>query len=351
MLQKVYVAKLDGFSLTLSQLSKLFTEWGYSHYYAVLFWKYLYQEQLWNIDQMGKIREELRILIKENISVLPLVQKFITKSSDNLTTKYLLQLQDRETIETVYMQYQQRVTACISTQVGCAMGCVFCATGQMGLSRSLTVGEIVGQALHIHKEAKKEGKNFRNIVLMGMGEPLHNYQAVKTAVEIISHQQGLGIAAKHITLSTVGLVPQIYQMADDNFPVRLAVSLHGSNDEDREALVPIAKKWSLSELMDACKYYTNKMGWHIFFEWTLIDGKNDTVEIAAQLGNLLKNIPAHVNLIPLNPVDNYDHLPSNLKAAKIFQEILWEFEIPSTLRQRRGIDINAGCGQLKKSFR
>lgn len=342
---------LNSYNLTLNELINKFSEWGYSKFYAVQFWKYLYQGHVTKIENMTSLRSDLRDVLSEKITIIPLTEKYKIHSSDNLTIKYLLGMEDKKEIETVYMQYNNRVTGCISTQVGCGMGCVFCATGQMGFSRNLSAGEIVGQAMHIDSQAISMGKKFRNIVLMGMGEPLHNYKEVKKAIQIVTNQQGLGIAGKHITLSTVGLVPQIYQMADDKLPVRLAVSLHGSTDEERQSLIPIATKWSLADLMAACKYYTDKMGWHIMFEWTLIEGKNDSLEIATRLCELLKNIPSHINLIQLNPIDGYAENPANNDAAKAFQNKLKEFGIPSTLRQRRGIDINAGCGQLKNKLR
>jgi 23S rRNA (adenine2503-C2)-methyltransferase len=273
-------------------------------------------------------------------------------SSDNTTQKYLLRLADNQTIETVLMQFEgragdPRATACISTQVGCAMGCVFCATGQMGFTRHLTPGEIVGQVLYVDDALQAQGQHLRNIVLMGMGEPLHNYDNVMTAVAILTDHKGLSIAPKHITLSTVGIVPGIRRLADEASPIRLAVSLHGATDEERQALVPPAKRWPLAELIDACHYYIDRRQRRIFFEWTLIDGENDMPEQAHALGRLLRGMEAHVNLIPLNPTTGYDGQPTRSAAAKQFQAILADYGLPSTIRQRRGIDIAAGCGQLR----
>jgi 23S rRNA (adenine2503-C2)-methyltransferase len=256
---------------------------------------------------------------------------------------------------------------------------VFCATGQMGFVRHLTAGEIVAQAMHVDAAlretsgdattlplpgSKRGGGNpppladpaspsphdrherLRNIVLMGMGEPLHNYEAVMQAIDILRDGNGLALGAKKITLSTVGVIPGIIRLADEARPLNLAVSLHGATQEERAALVPVAKKWPLDELMEACRYYIAKLDRRIFYEWTLIEGKNDTAESAHAVGRLLKGQQAQVNLIPLNPTNGYDGEATGREAAHRFQQILTEYGLPSTVRQRRGIDIAAGCGQL-----
>ena len=227
------------------------------------------------------------------------------------------------------------------------MGCVFCATGQMGFERHLTPGEIVAQVLYVQRILRQQNEELRNIVLMGMGEPLHNYEATMTAVDTLTHHKGIAIAPKHITLSTVGVVPGIRRLADENRPIKLAVSLHAATDAERQALVPPAKRWPLAELLSACRYYIEKRQRRIFFEWTLIDSQNDTPEQAHALGRLLQGMAAHVNLIPLNPTGGYEGQPSQGSAVQQFQAILNHYGLPSTVRQRRGIDIHAGCGQLR----
>jgi 23S rRNA (adenine2503-C2)-methyltransferase len=273
------------------------------------------------------------------------------RSSDGLTRKFLLKLGDGQTIETVLMGYDGRHTVCVSTQAGCAMGCVFCATGQMGFVRHLRPGEIVAQVLHARRILKQIAptRRLRNLVMMGMGEPLHNIDAVMRALDIISDVRGIGIGPSKIAISTVGVVPGIQRMADENSPYRLAVSLHGSTEEERSALVPASKRWSLEMLISACRDYGARTGKRVFFEWTLIEGKNDSPETAARLAGLLDGIDAHINLIPLNPTGGFSGHAS--KSGHAFQRILRAAGFPCTFRQRRGIDVAAGCGMLKADKR
>ena len=269
-------------------------------------------------------------------------------SSDALTRKFLLRLGDGQTIETVVMGFKGRHTACLSTQAGCAMGCVFCATGQMGFVRHLRPGEIVAQVRHAQLALRAAGRDrLRNLVLMGMGEPLHNYDAVMSALEIITDRRGLNLAPGKITISTVGVVPGILRMAAERRPYHLAVSLHGATEEERSALVPASRRWPLAELMEACRTYFAETGRRIFFEWTLIAGANDSPAQAGRLAALLTGLDAHVNLIPLNPTGGFAGTATPSDAAKKFKQVLQAAGLPSTIRQRRGIDVAAGCGQLR----
>ena len=273
-----------------------------------------------------------------------------TASSDGLTRKYLLRLEDGQTVETVLMGYTGRYTACVSTQAGCAMGCVFCATGQMGFVRHLTAGEIVAQVLHCRAALRggaADGQALRNLVLMGMGEPLHNYDSVMAALDIITDRRGINLGPGRVSISTVGVVPGILRMAEEQRPYKLAVSLHGASEEERSALVPVSRRWPLEELIAACREYAGRTGRRIFFEWTLIAGRNDSADTARRLAALLRGIDAHINLIPLNPTGSYAGLPAGAGAVKAFQRILREAGFPATIRQRRGIDVAAGCGQLR----
>ncbi len=339
---------LNFFDLTREALRLHTVRWGFSPVHAARLWSYVYVERTEDWARMADLPARFRDRVAAELAFVRPAVAVETHSRDGFTRKYLLALADGRQIETVLMRYTGRVTACISSQAGCAMGCVFCATGQMGFTRHLTPGEIVAQALHVDRALAEAaaGERLRNLVLMGMGEPLHNYDAVMTAVDILRDPSGLALGARKITLSTVGVVPGILRLADEARPIHLAVSLHGATQAERAALVPAARKWPLEELMDACRYYIAKQERRIFYEWTLIEGKNDTADTAHAVGRLLQGQRAQVNLIPLNPTSGYAGIPTGREAARRFQEILREYGLPSTIRQRRGIDIAAGCGQL-----
>jgi 23S rRNA (adenine2503-C2)-methyltransferase len=337
--------------LTFEELEGMLVESGLPAVHARALWRGIYRG-----DAANSWREELSPplarWLRGNADRLspPPQQVSETSSTDALTKKFLLRLEDGQTVETVSMSYQGRFTACVSTQAGCAMGCVFCATGQMGFVRHLRPGEIVAQVLHVNRELRaRAGSGLRNLVLMGMGEPLHNYDAVMTALEIISDRRGLNLGPSRITISTVGVVPGILRLADENRPYSLAVSLHGATEQDRAALVPISRRWPLSELIAACRTYSTTTGRRIFFEWTLIAETNDSPAHARRLADLIDGIDAHVNLIPLNPTAGFAGTSSTAAAA--FQSVLRDAGIPSTVRQRRGIDVGAGCGQLRAERR
>lgn len=335
------------YDLTRPQIAALLAEWGYSDYHAGRLWNYLYREEATDFNEMVELRPDLQERLTAATRLTRPATQLALDSDDGLTHKLLLRLADGQTIETVLMSFDGRYTACVSTQAGCAMGCVFCATGQMGFSRNLSAGEIVTQILHVRGILRERGESLRNIVFMGMGEPLHNYEATVTAVDILIEDSGLAFGPRHITVSTVGLPPAIRRLADEARPFHLAVSLHAATDPERAALAPINRRWPLAELLDACRYYIEKRGRRIFFEWALINGENDTPEQARALGQLLQGMDAHVNLIPLNPTEGYNGRPSDATAARQFQAILAAYGLPSTIRQRRGIDIAAGCGQLR----
>ncbi len=354
---------INFYDLTRDELLTQASRWGFPPVHAARLWSYVYLAGVEEWAAMDELPARYRAKAESELQFRRLGTAHETHSSDGFTRKYLLALPDAARIETVLMRYTGRVTACISSQVGCAMGCVFCATGQMGFMRHLTAGEIVAQAMHVdavlrgthHAAALAQAEaaspharheRLRNLVLMGMGEPLNNYDAVMQAIEILRDPNGLALAAKRITLSTVGVVPGIVRLADEARPFHLAVSLHGATQAERATLVPVAKKWPIDELMDACRYYIAKQQRRIFYEWTLIEGKNDTVETAHAVGQLLRGQLAQVNLIPLNPTAGYAGEPTGRDAAKQFQAVLAEYRLPSTVRQRRGIDIAAGCGQL-----
>jgi 23S rRNA (adenine2503-C2)-methyltransferase len=338
---------IDLLSLKYDDLVAILQNWGHGEYHAGLVWRYLYEDRVLKVEDMPGLRPSLRSRLHAETKIGQLAEQLSVHSQDGSTDKYLLALQDGQTIETVVMHYPGRATACVSTQVGCAMGCVFCATGQMGFARHLSAGEIVAQVLHVIDQLAQNNDQLRNVVLMGMGEPLHNYEATMTAIDILTDDRGLAIGPRYITLSTVGLPQAIRRLADEEIPINLAVSLHAATDDERSAIIPVNKRWPLAQLLEACRYYIRQRGRRIFFELALISGKNDSEAQAHAVGRLLGDLEAHLNLIPLNPTKGYDGKPSSDEAIHRFQSILAEYGLPSTVRQRRGIDVDAGCGQLR----
>ncbi len=335
------------YDLSLPELTTLLAEWGQPAYRARQVWEWLYRHYAGTFDEMstlpGALRERLASETTLTIGEIALSRN----SSDGQTRKVLFQLPDGQYIETVLMRYEKRRTLCISTQAGCAMGCVFCATGQMGFMRHLSVAEIVGQVMYFARELAAEDQHVTNIVMMGMGEPLHNYDNTLATVDRLTDATGFNLGARKITISTVGLIPAIRRYADEQRQTPLAVSLHAATDEERGRLLPVNRRWPLAELMEACRYYVAKTGRRMTFEWALIAGENDTAEQAHKLGELLRGMLGHVNLIPLNPTAGYGGTPSSPERVARFQEILTEYGVTSTVRVRRGIDIQAGCGQLR----
>jgi 23S rRNA (adenine2503-C2)-methyltransferase len=279
---------------------------------------------------------------------LPAALEAVTESIDasGATVKWLLRLDGGDHIETVLMHYSDRTTVCVSTQAGCAMACGFCATGQAGFRRHLTTGEIVEQIVRAARRARDDGRRLGNVVFMGMGEPLANYDRVWPAVE--RAHGGLGLSARHLTLSTVGLVPGIRRLATEDLPVNLAVSLHAANDRLRDELVPINRRYPLSVLVGACADYVRAKGRRLSFEWALIDGTNDRRSDARELADLTRALPlpAHVNLIPLNPTPGYPTRGTPPDAVRRFRGWLRDLRVNATVRRNRGADIDAACGQL-----
>jgi 23S rRNA (adenine2503-C2)-methyltransferase len=337
---------LNLYSLTKAELAQQLADWGFPAVHAGTVWANLYRHCVASPAEFTGLPARLaaRLQTEACLSVPQLARQ--TVADDGHTHKYLLQLADRGQIETVQMHIRGRSTACLSSQVGCALGCVFCATGQMGFDRNLTTAEIVSQALFVQRRLLPQGERLRNLVLMGMGEPLLNYDAVMTALDIVCDQGGLSISPKRVTISTVGVVPGIVRLADQRRGYSLAVSLHASTPAERLRLIPAARTWPLDALIDACRYYVRQTEQKIFFEWTFIRGQNDSAEQAGELARLLQDLPAHVNLIPLNASPGYVGEPGELESLTRFQSLLRQQGIPSTVRQRRGTDIAAGCGQL-----
>jgi 23S rRNA (adenine2503-C2)-methyltransferase len=307
-------------------------------------WHGLYQ-QFSTPDEMTNLPKTLRLTLAERLT--PALQVVVRRVSDGGdTVKYLWELHDGRRIETVLMLYPDRVTVCVSSQVGCAMGCGFCATGQAGFGRHLTVGEIVEQVVAAAREARTMDRRLGNVVFMGMGEPLANEAVVWESVERLHGD--IGLSARKLTISTVGLVPGIRRLTERPLPVNLAVSLHAANDRLRDELVPINKRYPIDELMTACADYLAVKGRRLSFEWAMIDGINDRAGDAAELAKLCHHfrLPAHVNLIPLNPTPGYPTVGSPLKRVHEFRDTLESLGVNATVRRNRGTDIDAACGQL-----
>jgi 23S rRNA (adenine2503-C2)-methyltransferase len=308
-------------------------------------WAGLYQ-QLAAPEELTALPKGLRAELETR---LPLALEVVTESTSDAgeTVKWLWQLHDGTRVETVLMHYDDRSTVCVSSQAGCAMGCTFCATGQAGFDRQLTTGEIVEQVVRAARRARDDGRRLSNVVFMGMGEPLANYDPTWAAVERI--HGAVGLSARHITVSTVGIVPGIRRLAGEALPVNLAVSLHAADDALRDELVPINRRYPLSTLMDACAGYLQAKGRRLSFEWALIDGVNDRDRDADLLVERARSLPlpAHVNLIPLNPTPGYAVRGTPLRRVRAFRDRLREGGVNATVRQTRGTEIDAACGQLR----
>jgi 23S rRNA (adenine2503-C2)-methyltransferase len=334
------------FDLTSDQLTQLLETLGEPKFRARQVWHAVYRDLAASPDEITTLPKSLREKLKAAFTLSHLTPTAEAISSDGQTRKRLFRLPDGKSIEAVLMGYRQRRTICISTQAGCAMGCVFCATGQMGFRRHLSAGEIVEQALWFARELKANGDRLTNLVVMGMGEPFHNYEATMAAVDLLNDPEGFNFGARRITISTVGLAPMIERFAEERRQVNLAVSLHAATDDLRSELLPINKKYPLAVLFEAVRKYYATTKRRVTFEWALIQGKNDMVAQARALARLAAGVPCHVNVIPLNPTRDYAGQATTRERAAAFKAALESCGLPCTIRVRRGIDIQAGCGQL-----
>ena len=354
--------------LSRSELEREVVEsFGQSRYRAKQIWQALHRECIGEFDAVTTLPKGLRSELAERFEVDPLTKVMHLSSADGSTDKALFRLPDGELIETVLMRYEAdrhrkaRKTVCVSTQAGCALGCTFCATGQQGFRRQLSVGEIVAQIIFMQRIALAEDRaevevgrrdlgsvqGVTNVVFMGMGEPLANYENTMSAIRAINDANGLAVGARHITVSTVGLAPQIERLAGENIQINLAVSLHAPDDETRSETMPINRRYPLAVLLDACRRYVELTDRRIFFEYVLLKEQNDTVGHARKLGKLLSGMLCHVNLIPVNPTSDGPYQRTSRDDAELFQIELRRFGVPSTVRIEKGIDIDAGCGQLR----
>lgn len=334
-------------SMDIYELTSVIEELGEKKFRANQIFQAIHKNMVESIDQISSLSKIFREKLKENyyIKNTKIVKKLESKIDE--TKKYLLRLEDGNVIETVFMKYKHGNTICISTQVGCKMGCIFCASTKKGLIRNLTSGEILSQIYTIQKDT---GEKITNIVLMGSGEPLDNFENVIKFFTIINNEKGQNISYRNITLSTCGIVDKIYELANFKKPINLAISLHNPFDIERRTIMPSANKYKLEDILKACKYYNEKTGRRISFEYTLILGENDSINYAKKLAELCSEINSHVNLIPLNEVKEYTKLKSKRESIKKFKNTLEKLGVNSTIRRELGSDINAACGQLRIDF-
>jgi 23S rRNA (adenine2503-C2)-methyltransferase len=332
--------------LWIEELEGILDKLGKKKYKAKQLAKWIYNKGISDFEQMTDLSKELRKKLAEIafIDKLKLIKKQTSRIDQ--TEKFLFELSDGKKIETVLMREKERVTLCISTQVGCALNCIFCATGSMGFERNFSAGEIVDQII-CAKEFLKEDERITNLVIMGMGEPLLNYENTLKAIRMIQSEIGLSISAKRITLSTAGIVPQIYKLADEGLKIKLALSLNAPDDELRKKLMPITKTYPLSKVMEALKYYAEKTDTRITFEYVLIKDINDSKEHALELAKLVRGIPCKINIIPYNPVKNCPYEKPEEQTLQKFRDLLYPRAPAVTLRKSKGEDIQAACGQLK----
>jgi len=340
-------------SLNRDELVSRLRDRGEPAYRADQILQWVYEKQADSFEKMSNLSAALRQKLSSGFE-LHAVHALKTRNATDTTEKFLFQLRDHSLIETVLIpatpgltSSSDRHTVCVSTQVGCAFACKFCASGLDGVKRNLTAAEIVDQVLQVQKLS---GEKVHNIVVMGMGEPLANYDNLLRALKIVNAPWGLGIGARKITVSTVGLVPRIKQLAEEPMQIRLAVSLHGATDEVREKIMPVNKKYPLNELLTACDYYANARKRMMTFEYILIDSVNDSLEQAHKLGAIARRLHAKVNLIPYNPVEGLPWKRPERNRCKMFQHTLQSHDVTSTLRMEKGTDINAACGQLRLQY-
>lgn len=328
----------------LDSLKEEFINMGEKPFRAEQVFKWLYEEKVKEFDEMTNLSLALREKLKENYTMCNFNILKKQESSDG-TKKYLFDILDGNAIETVLMSYHHGYSLCVSSQVGCKMGCKFCASTGIQFARNLTSGEIVEQILAVEQD-----NNIRisNIVFMGIGEPLDNYDNVVNAIRIINNQKGINIGARHISISTSGLVPKIYKLAEENIQCTLSISLHATTNEKRSSMMPVNKLYPIEELLKACKDYINKTNRRISFEYALAKDNNDNLEDAKRLVHLLKGMICHVNLIPINKIENGAYTKSSNENIIKFRDYLNDHGIVATIRRELGSDIDAACGQLRR---
>ncbi len=342
-----HLGRPDLKSMTLEELQGFFQELGEKPFRARQAYQWLHEKLAGSFDEMSSLSKSLRDVLKEKACLTSLKLAGERISAVDGTRKYLFALEDGNVIESVWMQYHHGNSVCISSQVGCRMGCRFCASTLDGLERNLRASEMLDQ---IYSIQKLTGERVSNVVVMGSGEPMDNYENVVRFLKLISSEQGLNISQRNLTVSTCGLAPQIRRFAEEGLQVTLALSLHAPNDEVRRTLMPIANRYGLKEVLDACRYYYETTGRRLTFEYSLVQGVNDNLKEARALAGLIGDMHGHVNLIPVNPIKERDFVQSGQKAIQDFKNLLEKSGINVTIRREMGRDIGGACGQLRKSF-
>ncbi|MED0714506.1 23S rRNA (adenine(2503)-C(2))-methyltransferase RlmN [Aeribacillus composti] len=349
MMDKMQV-KPSIYSLKYSDLKEWLEQQGEKSFRAAQIFDWLYKKRAASFDEMTNLPKSLKEALAEHFDLTTL-KTIVKQTSKDGTMKFLFELHDGYSIETVLMRHNYGNSVCVTTQVGCRIGCTFCASTLGGLKRNLSAGEIVAQVIKVQQILDEIGERVSHVVIMGIGEPFDNYEEMMSFLKIINDEKGLNIGARHITVSTSGIIPKIYQFADENLQINLAISLHAPSTELRTKLMPINKAFKLPDLMKAVKYYIDKTGRRISFEYGLFGGVNDQVEHALELAELIKDLKCHVNLIPVNYVPERNYVRTSKNQIFRFERTLKEQGINVTIRREHGHDIDAACGQLRAKER
>ncbi len=338
------------YTLQLADIQQWLSEIGEKPFRATQIFEWLYSKRVSSFDEMSNLSKQLREQLKEHFDFTTL-KTLIQQTSKDGTMKFLFELHDGYSIETVLMRHNYGNSVCVTTQVGCRIGCTFCASTLGGLKRNLEAGEIVAQVVKVQQALDELEERVSHVVIMGIGEPFDNYDEMLAFLKIINHDKGLNIGARHITVSTSGIIPKIYQFADENLQINFALSLHAPNNEIRGKLMPINRAYKLPDLMKAIRYYVEKTGRRVSFEYGLFGGVNDQVEHAEELASLIKGINCHVNLIPVNYVPERDYVRTPRNQIFEFEKTLKKHKVNVTIRREHGHDIDAACGQLRAKER
>ncbi|TCI27479.1 MULTISPECIES: 23S rRNA (adenine(2503)-C(2))-methyltransferase RlmN [unclassified Exiguobacterium] len=343
-------AKPSLYSLTYPELEQWLIDAGEKSFRAKQLYDWMYVKRVTSFDDMTNLSKPLREKLDASFQLTTL-KELVRQESQDGTIKFLFELQDGYSIETVLMRHEYGNSVCVTTQVGCRIGCTFCASTLGGLKRNLEAGEITAQVLDVQRALDVSGERVDSIVVMGIGEPFDNYDELMRFLRTVNHDDGLNIGSRHITVSTSGIVPKIYKFADEGMRINFAISLHAASTEVRTRLMPINRAYNLDKLMEAVNYYTEKSGRRITFEYGLFGGVNDTEEDAHKLADLLKGVKCHVNLIPVNHVLERDYVRTPRNQIFAFEKVLKDRKVNVTIRREQGSDIDAACGQLRAKER